>query len=954
MDVQDALNNPLLIQTAILDEYVNRLEDKDIEVVDPNSTFAFMLESFSQIVAEATNVQDSKLNGLYPIRAANTQDLFNHISDYEYVGFFSYPASLKISIMLHRDYLVNNAVQLPDSNYKLVVIPADTIFTIGRYKFGLYYPIHIRINTLIDSVSVAYDVTEENPLMSLASNTLEVRADNYQGIDLVSFDFEVYQFDKTVYTESINPKIGFIKKYTYDDRFYAIRVFDISSGEKVELSYTLSDAVYDTSKPTVILKVLPDENALIVNLPQVYLTKGLVGNQLQIEIFSTLGEMDVSIANIDLKDITANFAMTSPNTDLTYTNILRRIPTIIIQPVDVRITGGSNNYTFDEIKDYTIYHNNALSVPVTRLDLKRFFERNGFIYMAKLDSLTDRRYYAYKKLYNEDEELGVANGNITINYKEEIENDSVLYQNNETIVILPTAIYKFNENVSKFEVLTNEGALLIKEASGNNLAKILNNNDYFGNPHHIVINTSDRYPLCTFYDLFTNVASNITFLEENIYLSAQLSIVSVVIRHLGNGAGGYIIRVGVQRSEDLINVDDSFFNCFLTATSKEGYRIGLRGVYIATYDNIDVFDFTLETNYKLKDDRITFTNMKTADEDFTDEYEIPLSGTMHIATFVKKSMFSDIAQDSTIINYLTDNDNSWLSVSLQKFDYDLGSSLDDVVDPNLLTTWTTVEYETYEADEPMLYDHDVYETNPDGTLKCTIDGTDLVLNKLHSIGEPVYYEGELVIQHRIGDVILDAGGNPIKKASRIKDFTINLNAYEYSHVVSITDFYKTLSASLSAYYNTIRDMSKSILENTDVFFAPLVTTNSGYYRINNTTTIKSSLELSFEFNCYVPQSTIDDEIILNSVSDKIIELVISHLSDDIISLTAIATDIKSVLNVYINSIDCISLNGISDIQTLMNINVDKSPKIGRKLILGPDNRLTYEPLITINFKALDL
>lgn len=953
MDASEALNNPLSIQKVVLDEYVSRLENDDIAVVDANNTFAFLLESFSQIVAEATNAEDTKIRSVYPKRSSTTEELLNHVSDYEYVGFFSYPAPLKIRIMLHRDYLVRNAIEVADTNYKLVVIPADTIFTIGRYKFGMYYPIAIKINTLINTVSASYDTTDDNPLKSLATNTIEVSSDNYQGINLISFEFDVYQFNKTVYTESINAKIGFIKKYIYDNKFYAIRIFDISSGTKIELNYSLSDAVYDTSRPTIILKVLPEENAIIINLPQIYLTNGLVGNKIQVEIYDTLGNIDVSIANIDLRDITASFAMNSPNTDLTYTNILRKIPTIIIEPTSARITGGSNNLTFQEMKDYVIYHNNALSVPITRLDLERFFEKNGFIYMMKLDNLTDRRYYAYRKIYNNDEELGVTSGNLTILASESIQNDNIIYQTNNTIVILPTVIFKYVENVKKFEILTNDEIVLINDASGSELANILNTNTYFSNPHHIVISTEDRYPTCSLYDLFTTSTSNVSFIEENAYLSSQLSLISVTITHMKNGSGGYTIRAGIQRSEDLQETDSSLLKCFLTVTSKEGYRIGLSGTYIATYNGIDVFDFVLETDYKIKDDYIVFTNMKTVDDSTTDEYSITLDGTMFISTYVKKTLYPSINQNDTIINYLTDNDGTWLAVSLQSFQYSLGSNLDDVLDDNLLTNWTSLEYETYDVDVPLLYAHDVYETNADGTLKYTIVDGAVILNKLHTIGDVVYSDGEIVYQHRKGDVIHDAGGNVIQKTSRIKDFTITMNAYEYSHVVSIDKFYKVLSENLMSYYDTIREMSESVLENTNIYFAPLITTNDGYFRINNNTTISTSLELSFEFNCYVQQSTIDDESTLDNIENKIIDIVISHLSDDIISMTTIAADIQTTLSSYVVSIDSLSLNGLENIQTIMNINVDKSPKIGRKLVVGTDGRLTYEPLITINFKALD-
>ena len=173
LDSPELLNNPLCIQSAILNDYSAKLNG-EVTVVDANNSFGFLIEGFSRIVSEATNAMDAKFSGLYPIRADTTKDLYNHLSDFDYVGFFSYPAPLKLVMMLHRDYLVKNAVKMPGSNYQLVVIPADTIFTVGRFKLGLYYPIHIKINSLIDTISASYDTTEANPLKTLATNSIQV------------------------------------------------------------------------------------------------------------------------------------------------------------------------------------------------------------------------------------------------------------------------------------------------------------------------------------------------------------------------------------------------------------------------------------------------------------------------------------------------------------------------------------------------------------------------------------------------------------------------------------------------------------------------------------------------------------------------------------------------------------------------------------------------------------
>jgi hypothetical protein len=953
IDTADIINNPLKIQEAILDSYESNVDGGSV-VVDANNTFSFLVETFSRLTAGATTAIDNKLNALYPIRANTTKELFNHLSDFDYVGFFSYPAALRISMVLHRDYLVKNAVTVPDTGYQLVVIPADTIFTVGRYRFGMYYPIHIKINPIVNSISASYDTTENNPLKSLDTNTIEVKSDTYQGIDLISIEFDVYQFDKTVYQESINPDIGFIKSYKYDNKFYSLRVFDNTSGVKKELSYTMSDSVYDINIPTINFKVFPETNEVTLSIPQIYLTSGKIGTRLLVELHTSLGALDVSLANIDIQEaVSVNFAMNSPNTDLTYTNLLKNIPTIIISPVDTRIVGGSNSYTFEEMKNYTIYHNGASRVPITRMDLNQFFSENGFTYMTKIDNLTDRRYYAYRKLNLNNQDLSVTSGGLTILVNESVQNDSVLYQNNETIVVLPTAIYKFVPSINKLTILNNEVANTVRNGSANVLETMLNNEKLYCNPHHIVITTSDRYPICELYDLFTTAATNLTFIEENAYLSAQLSIVNVQIRHLNNGAGGYTVRVGVKRSEDLKDVPSNELNCYLSLMAKSGFRVGVRAIYVGEFSGIDVFDFTISTNYKLKNDKLTITNFSMEGYG-ADAHEIDLNGQMYISTFVKKTRFSTVPQDDTIIHYLTDDDESWLGISLQRFDYSLGTNLSDILDPNLLTNWTNVEYETYDADVPLVYEHDVYERDTNGLLKYSIVADKVVTNKLHNAGDVVYNtDNSIVYKNRKGDIKVGLDGIPIAVSSRVKDFTIDLSVFDYGHNVTITDFFINVSKDLSSYYSRIRGMNESVLENTNIFFKPIITSSTGRYRINNSTVIESSLELALEFNCYVAQATMDDQTMTEAIISRITTIVNTHLSYPIISLLEIGSAIKADLSTYVNSVDTVSLNGDKYIQTIMNIDIDKSPKLGSKLSVGRDGRLSYVSTLVVNFKALD-
>lgn len=951
---ESVLNNPLQIQSDILSDLQSRI-DGDLTVVDANNPFMFLLEAFSRTVSEAITSVDTKLNSIYPKRATTTKELYQHLSDYDYLGFFSSPANLKLRLILHRDFIVNNAIQVENTNYKLVVIPKDTVFQIGRYSFGLHYPIHIRVNNVVNTISAVHDTTEDNPLYSLNVNTIKVTNMTTSGIDLIELEFNLFQFTKQVITEIARPELGFNKSYLFNDKFYAIRVFDTTNN--TELAYTLSDSVYDVSVPTVRLKVYPETNQVELKIPQVYFSTGQVGNNLKIEIYSTLGELDVSIANIRLEDIKANFALSSPNTDTTYSDLLKNIPTIIMTPANTRITGGSNGMSFDEIKDFTVYRNKATVVPISRMDMERFFDNKGFKYLVKVDNLTDRRYHAYRKLLLDSTDLDVTNGTMTLNAEEDINNSSVLYHDNNTIVVLPTAIYQLNTQSNRFSIIDDNTRNSIVNASPVLLAGMLNNDVKYCQPHHLVITTADRYPSCVAYDLLSTEADSITFLEENIHLSAQMSVVSVAIRHLKEGSGGYTIRLGLQRSDDIISVATADLEVFLTVTSTEGYMLGISGVYVATYDGIDAYDFTVSTNYKLNSEKISITNFIRS-TGYVGEYEIDLEGTMHVATFIKKSYFPTIAQNFIINNRLISTSLNWLAISLQSFRYKLGSNLRDILDTNILTSWTSQNYQVYTDDVELTYEHDVYETNPNGTIVYTIDPitNEVITNKLHNAGDVVIdsVTGTPVIKHHAGDIYYDVNNNPIVISPRVKDFTIDISCFDFKHRVTIDDFLIELSVELSSYYDTIREMDESVLENTQIFFKPMSTSGTGKYKLNNLISTTTSLGLSFEFNCYVSQAIINDTAMLTMISDKVTSIIRSHLSDSIFSVIAITSDIKNQLDDYISSIDLVAMNDEASTQTLVSVETEKVPQVATKLSVNQDNRLILIPDVTINYKPLDV
>ena len=163
----DGMKNPFQLQAYILNKFEDSTNGK-YTIVDPNNVATFLIEAFSTMASSLLKkVDDTVLPAIYPNRAISSSDLYKHLSDFDYVGLFSYPAQTEITVILDMAYLINNGVLVDQgsslSNRQLI-IPSTTKFKIGNYTFGLYYPVRIKVSPITKMFSAEYVTDGVNPL----------------------------------------------------------------------------------------------------------------------------------------------------------------------------------------------------------------------------------------------------------------------------------------------------------------------------------------------------------------------------------------------------------------------------------------------------------------------------------------------------------------------------------------------------------------------------------------------------------------------------------------------------------------------------------------------------------------------------------------------------------------------------------------------------------------------
>ncbi len=770
--------NPLLIQDKQLALFEEHVFDGK-RVLDGNNVFTFGLEMGATLTAGIVNEMANNFQSLYPARAQTMSDLYRHLSDYDYVDMFSTPATTTIELMFERNFLIDNAPTDGDEDGALkVIIPEFSTFTIGNHIFGIHYPIEIKIRKAYksDGITIDYDrcmfhciwnTETVNPLYRLNTNILEHRMFNKEGLSFLCIQVPIQQFAIDIKKEDSIASTGFLKRFSYSNRFYAIRVFHYWNNQWVEMAETLSDVIYNPQILTAKVKVLSDIHTVEVSIPQSYFTAGLVGNRVMCMIYTTEGAMDVDIRNYNTNQFSASFLIDDTVVDDTYSAFLKRIPMLQVIPLASRISNGSNGKTFEEMKNRVMNSVGGDDLLVTPKQLEAHLSDTGFKVSKYIDNITDRIYLASKEITDANSDV-VGAGEFMTTFNNEIlagageAYDTILpLSDGKSYMIMPSSIFKYDVKTDSMIPMSRyDRKNLFNDKTTEYIINELNTNNYTFTPFHIKLDTKNESPIAGTFDLMNPTVSNVTFVGENKYTSTQVSMYGSVLMHIDQGTNGYKLTVALYKTDDLkgTRVRDGLTDnlaVILRTNTIDGAPMYIRGKYIGVNsDDKDLVEFHIVTKYDItkRDDIDTrsFTLINDTAHDVSTNY-VNLTQDYELLFFAHRSFITDTdaITESNNQGYIPKEILSanmvWLAT--QKLTISLGEAISSVRN-NVFMTLTGKEYKSYNTTEFATYNSDVYE-------RYTEDVTDATGLIIHHKGELVIDEnGKLRIKHRTGDLII--------------------------------------------------------------------------------------------------------------------------------------------------------------------------------------------------------
>ncbi len=689
----DMLSNPTKLAKATIDAMEAEDTGSAFQINDPNNGFVMQMLANMAVFSKFSQKVDYVSSFFYPQRARNAEQLFPRLSQFDYVKLMASPATVPFIFAMSKSWVIDNAVYY-DENYNRLEIPANSFITVGNIVYSMYHPIEILVNRNTNAVTAFYDTTVENPLNILATNMLlDVQEYTYNGIEWFQIQFNMYQFSREILNFTVGSEQGFLRTFDYEDQFYAVRVYTQNrQGNWDELDYSLSTLYYNYQTPTALIRLLPDNNQVTIEIPQIYFDNSQISQNIKIEIYTTKGAVNYSLSAADISSLQANFDTKSSG----YAAPFDKAPSWNIFPTTTDIAGGSNAMDYAEIRDAVVNQRLYDGVAITSPQILQAGKRAGFDLSRLVDDLTERIYSASNILRDTNNlTLPTFSGHILLK-------DEALSGNPSTILnfsdgyytLLPTTVFKIGETGLGCRPLSNAEINSLSNLTKSQLVNELNQGNYVRQPFHVTLLTTAKSPQASLYNLLSPKMISLVFDRENPHSAPQMSVLTCVVEHLASGTGGYRLSINVQRSSNIALNDISNLSLTLICTTKTGQLAYLPFTYSTTNDRgVDIWEAILSTNYHITNDNYITVALLDNDDQLLN-VEIALNQQFSVLTSFIKSYDVNVPADPYLNSLLPlSYQLTQTAMAKQTITVSLGTNLSSQIYAGVNTSWGNEVYQ---------------------------------------------------------------------------------------------------------------------------------------------------------------------------------------------------------------------------------------------------------------------
>lgn len=967
-------------------QYAENMYNGNVSINRPGQPFNNILEMNAVMTAMLTRDNVSQLSYIYPSLCSTEEELFRHMSGNDFLNVFSSPAKTNFTIGLPFYEVVKNAIDLEDgSGTKKLTIPGQSRITVSDTDFTLQYPIDIFI-TNFDSITVTYDVSKPSPVYVPSESRLSNTWINYlNNVEYLFFSFDIYQMTVTSQSTTISAIAGFHEEYSYTDLFYFCRCYiKNNNGVWVEVQTTHSDVTYDATIPTVVLTTDRLNKRLSVDIPQIYLNNGLMRDQIRVDIYTTKGDITLTLENFQSKSFSADWV--DPNTAgspkaQAFSGRMGLFSNTLFF-VNESVGGGTNGLSFGELRTRVIQRSNYTEgPPVSDRQISNLFKDSGFEKTTVIDNISTRQFLATKALPNPTintnyvtttDSLPFAIGGMgsivqlqSINLAK-LSTYATVKDNGSRLTVLPSTLYSVNNGVlnvvddAYVKQLTNPSLTSIDQ-----LANIVNQNNYYYTPFFYVHDLSGNEYSLRAYRLDNPQVLRKYAVDANNTLGVAISVPeyhSMVKpdfsgwRFLFRLNGSSILQ---QLSPDQVNLQLSYYE----PTSK--FRTIFSGTLITPIDsttgkpvdNEYVFEVTIPTNWDINKLNHIRIGTGTSMVELTADWDVVIFLKNYKPIGAVGSTIDSKFNPALLPDY--DFNATYIGVTQEQLTINLGYHIDKI----WCRTNSTIEenmYKRYTENIPALYSQTIYETNPDGdpVMVPNAEGDKMVMVVVHKEGDPILDQnGHPEYAHQKGQLVLDpTTKEPIivegeRGILRHIDMVLLDGRYYFATADSVIDYRNLIVNTLETWNNGIlQDISDTLINETKLFFHPKSTVGlvKGYVGDGNLVYLDADQHLTLNF--YVPNHVYRNTTLRRNIRITTIQTINNFFaSNKTISKSELLESIRDAVGENQLGIEMSGL--FKNEYEVVTIAFDSiGPSIGKRLFTDTALNLSIEDSIDIEFK----
>lgn len=942
--------------------------DGEVRIIDPSNPFVYLMETSVVLYTNSLDRQITNLSRQYVANARNWAELYRHMSDKDFEGIFSTPGQAPIMFFLDVEEIIEKAIPVNDGSgdRKLTISRNSQIVTSG-VKLTLLYPIDI-IVTNFGTITVKYDVSNRNPLQNIPDLIIptEIRKSNRSSY--LYFVLPIQQVEITSITSAVTATQGLKRTIKFNDKFYYLRAFMRNDDELwQEITVKHSPMVLDTEKVTLIAQVDQLNQRLTVEIPQVYKNTYKLKDNLRIDVYTTQGEINVPLFNINDSFFKASWQDHEAIYPDKFSAPMSTFNNYKIAS-DGYAVGGTNGLTFAQVKDKIINRSTVTEgKPISNHQINQQLKANGFSLSMVKDNLTDREFLATKELALPSNVDTTSIGSLTTTHattiSDLIRNRYSTRDNGDQVTVLPSALFELIDG--KLNMVSDDEMLSLLEQTTTNVdtvVNVINERMFFYCPYFMVHKFGNQQYTVKPYRLDAPKILTKSIENENNLLGFSSNIVSYNIQ-VDKDYAGYSIYVQINPSDTLkeLPIDDLKLQMRIS-DENDRYFYWFNGTLVTPLDpetqkpldDYYVYRFSLPTEWAITDD----------EEILIGDFKIPfkLNGNADIFTIIRKAELGNgfrTEMDARINprlfeDWTVSNSSDYYSLIQERVNIVLGRHLEylwrryrPVVEES--------QYLYHTIDVPAVWKENVYKTDFWGNPKFDLVNGELVYEILHKKGDPKFDEnGDPIYEFRAGDVRLDADLNPIVLNGeygimRHYDVVLLDGKYFFTNHTKTIEYRESVKNELDAWLDVMSTMNGELLERTTLFVHPKVTEGN----------VRMLLDGGVE--AYMPSAqalsityTVDERVNNNTeITDDIKKATVNTIQKRLsnyqtISLSDLNKDLKDQMGTWIIGVKIEGfLGGRYETTTVLDPSIALS--IPKRLAITTNLDLVVENDIDINF-----